>query len=50
MKTDDDGKLRFDVTDKGTYIFITKYTDDTKSVSDEFDETVFSSTLTMEAE
>ena len=50
MKTDSDGKLRFDVTDKGTYIFITKYTDDTKAVSDEFDETVFSSTLSMEAE
>ena len=50
MKTDSDGVLRFDVTDKGTYIFITKYTDESKSVSDEFDETVYSSTLTMEAE
>ena len=50
MKTDDDGKLRFDVTDKGTYIFIAKYTDDTQAVDDEFDETVYSSTLSMEAE
>ena len=50
MKTDSDGKLRFDVTDKGTYIFITKYTDTSKSESEDFDETVYSSTLSMEAE
>ena len=50
MKTDSEGRLTFDVTDPGTYIFITKYTDASKAVSDEFDETVFSSTLTMEAE
>ena len=48
-KTDSAGKLTVPIKDKGDHIFITKYTDDTKT-SDDFDETVFSLTLTMEAE
>ena len=49
MKTDDKGVLSFDVKDAGTYAFITKYTDESKC-SDEFDETVYSTTLTLEAQ
>ena len=49
MKTDAKGVLRFDVKDAGTYAFITKHTDESKS-SDEFDETVYSTTLTLEAQ
>lgn len=48
-KTDSAGKLTIPIKDKGDYVFITKYTDTTK-VSDDFDETVFSMTLTVEAE
>ena len=50
MNTDSNGRIRFDVTDAGTYIIIAKYTDETKCSEDEFDETVFSTTLTIEAE
>ena len=46
---DASGKLTIPVKDKGDYIFITKYTDATKATED-FDETVFSLTLTVEAE
>lgn len=49
MRTDSSGCLRLEVKDKGDHIFITKYTDTTKK-SDDFDETVFSITLTLEAE
>ena len=49
FKTDATGKLTIPIKDKGDYIFITKYTDSTKT-SDDFDETVFSMTLTVEAE
>jgi hypothetical protein len=34
----------------GIYIIVTKHTDPNKSVADEFDETVFDTSLTIEAE
>lgn len=50
LMTDENGSLSIPITNKGTYSFIVKYTDESKSVGDEFDETVFSITLTMESE
>lgn len=50
MKTDSQGILELDVAEPGTYAFITKYTDSSKAVSDEFDETSYTMTITMEAE
>lgn len=47
-KTDADGNVSFDVTGKGTYAVIAKHTDEDKSTED-FDETGFSTTLTIEA-
>ncbi len=48
MKTDTEGILRLDIKDAGTYAFIAKYADESKS-SDDFDETVYTTTLTLEA-
>lgn len=49
MKTDANGILRLVPEDKGTYAFIAKYTD-TDKATEEFDETVFTMALTIEAE
>ena len=48
--TDDDGVLKFAADQPGTYIIVTKHTDPEKRVDEEFDETVFSTSLTIEAE
>ncbi len=48
-KTDSEGLLTYPVKEKGYYIFIAKFTDENKKVSEEFDETGFTTTLTMEA-
>lgn len=48
--SDADGMLVYPIKEKGTYMFIAKYTDTDKKVSDEFDETGFTMTLTLEAE
>jgi uncharacterized GH25 family protein len=50
FNTDSEGVLRYPVKLKGTYIFIVKYTDENKKVDDEFDETAFTITLTMETD
>jgi uncharacterized GH25 family protein len=50
ISTDDEGNLKFTVDQPGIYIIITRHSDSTKSVCDEFDETVFNTTLTIEAE
>ena len=49
-KSGADGKVTFKVDQPGDYIVIAKYTDTTKSVSDEFDETSFTTALTIGAE
>ncbi|MCQ2079249.1 MAG: DUF4198 domain-containing protein [archaeon] len=49
LKTDAEGKVSFDVKDVGTYAVIAKYTDEEKC-SEDFDETGFSTTLTIDAE
>ena len=48
MKTDASGILEYPVKEKGEYMFIAKHIDDSKKVDDEFDETSFTTTLTME--
>ena len=48
--TDGSGVLRYPVKEKGDYIFIAKFADESKKVDDEFDETAFTTTLTMETE
>ena len=48
--TDGDGMLTYPVRKKGDYIFIAKYTDENKKVDEEFDETAFTTTLTMETD
>ncbi len=50
LSTDDNGVLTYPVKKKAMHIFIAKYTDENKQVSDEFDETSFKTTLTLEAE
>ena len=50
FKTDSEGVLRYPIGCKGTYIFIAKYTDEDKKVDEEFDETAFTTTLTMETD
>jgi len=48
LKTDDDGVLVYPIKQKGTYMFIAKFTDVNKKVDDEFDETAFTTVLTMD--
>jgi uncharacterized GH25 family protein len=50
IPADDNGVLRFVMDEPGIYIIVTKHTDPNKSVADEFDETVFDTSLTIEAE
>ena len=47
-RTDSEGILTYPVKEKGSYLFIAKYTDTEKKVDEEFDETGFTTTLTME--
>ena len=49
-KTDDNGFITYPVKKKAMHMFIAKYTDENKQVSDEFDETSFTTTLTLEAQ
>ena len=49
-KSGADGKVTFKVDQPGDYIVIAKYTDTTKAVSEEFDETSFTTALTIGAE
>ena len=43
-KTDEEGKVSFVADKPGMYVVIAKYTDESKAVSDEFDETSFTTT------
>lgn len=49
-KTDEEGKVSFVADKPGMYVVIAKYTDESKAVSDEFDETSFTTTLTIDCE
>lgn len=49
-KTDSEGALKYPVRKKAMHVFIAKFTDENKCVSEEFDETSFTTALTMEAE
>lgn len=46
--TDAKGIVKFPITRKGTWMFIARHNDPSKAVKDEYDETVFVSTLVME--
>ncbi|OPX61836.1 MULTISPECIES: DUF4198 domain-containing protein [unclassified Methanoregula] len=46
--TDAKGIVKFPVTKNGTWMFIARHNDPSKAVADEYDETVFVSTLVME--
>ena len=48
LKTDGDGILEYPVKEKGSYMFIAKHIDSDKKIDEEFDETSFTTTLTME--
>ena len=47
MSTDDDGVLAYPVRSEGDHMFIARFTDINKKVSEEFDETGFVTTITM---
>ena len=49
-KTDSEGVLRYPVKGKGLHAFIAGYVDETKKVNDEFDETSYKITLTLETD
>jgi len=49
VKTDEQGKVRIPVTTDGEWMFLVRHKDPTKKVIDMFDESVFVSTLVMEA-
>jgi len=49
LKTDADGVLYYPVEKAGTHVLIAKYTDEGKKSDDEFDETSFTTTITLEA-
>jgi uncharacterized GH25 family protein len=49
-KADSEGVLRYPVTGKGLHAFIARYVDENKSVDDEFDETSYKITLTLETD
>jgi len=46
--TDAKGIVKFPITRKGTWMFIARHNDPSKAVEDEYDETVFVTTLVME--
>lgn len=48
--TDEEGMLTYHVPSRGLCAFIAKYTDVNKKVDEEFDETGFTTTLTLEAD
>ena len=48
MQANEDGVLEYPVKEKGEHMFIAKHVDTGKKVDDEFDETSFTTTLTME--
>jgi uncharacterized GH25 family protein len=49
VETDKDGKALIPITHDGEWMFLARYIDPTKKVSEEFDESVFISTLVLEA-
>lgn len=49
VKTDEQGKVRIPVTTDGEWMFLVRHKDPSKKVIDMFDESVFVSTLVMEA-
>ena len=49
VKSDKDGMARVPITRDGEWMFLARHRDPRKKVSDEFDESVFVSTLVMEA-
>lgn len=49
MKTNEEGTVRGPITIDGEWMFLVRHADPTKKVTEEFDETVFVSTLVMEA-
>lgn len=49
VRTDETGKARIKVTEAGDWMFLVRHRDATKKVADAFDESVFVTTLVMEA-
>lgn len=49
VKTNEEGTVRGPITIDGEWMFLVRHADPTKKVTEEFDETVFVSTLVMEA-
>jgi uncharacterized GH25 family protein len=49
IKTDEQGRARIPITTDGEWMFLVRHKDPSKNVIDMFDETVFVSTLVMEA-
>jgi uncharacterized GH25 family protein len=49
VKTDEMGMARIKVTSEGDWMFLVRHRDPSKKVADEFDESVFITTLVMEA-
>ena len=48
LQTDDNGTVRFPLSVKGNWMFLARFADQTKKVSEEFDESVFISTLVLD--
>jgi uncharacterized GH25 family protein len=48
--TDAEGVLMYPIKQKGSYAFIAKFVDENKKVDEEFDETAFTTVLTMETD
>lgn len=48
-KTDDQGSAKIPITVKGDWMFLVRHKDPTKKVHEEFDETIFLTTLVVEA-
>jgi uncharacterized GH25 family protein len=49
VKADEQGKARIPITTDGEWMFLVRHKDPSKKVNDMFDESVFVSTLVMEA-
>ena len=49
VRTDEQGTVKIPITMEGNWMFLARHADPTKKVSEEFDESVFISTLVLEA-
>jgi len=49
VQTDEHGTVKIPITTEGNWMFLARHADPTKKVSEEFDESVFISTLVLEA-